>query len=345
MSDEEVGDDLSREAYCVLGVPIDVIDMAGVLARIDLAVATASPLFLSTPNLNYLVNSRSDAEFRESLVLSDLAPADGMAVVWLGRLLGAPIKERVSGADIFAALKGEHLRGGRPLKLFLFGGDQGVAEAAALAINVAHGRARCVGWRDPGFSSVEELSRDSLVDAINASKADFLVASLGAVKGQLWLKRNLPRLRVPVRAHFGAALNFEAGRIRRAPVVLRKVGLEWAWRIKEEPHLWARYFHDGRILLHILCFNVLPLMTYNIIVKRYSRDTLTVDEQRLGDRLMLSLSGAATRHSVKIVIPVLRQAIASNKRLAIDLARDSCSRRAVSGTAPRSQENSHTKQC
>src|SRR5262249_46587216 len=76
-------DVLARNVYCVLGLPIDVLDMPAVLRRIELAAANRAALFISTPNLNFLANSRSDVEFRESLLDSDLCPADGMPIVWL----------------------------------------------------------------------------------------------------------------------------------------------------------------------------------------------------------------------------------------------------------------------
>src|SRR5262245_22109722 len=99
VADEVVGaaceDDLARNVYCVLGLPIDVLDIAAVLHRIEAAAASRAILFISTPNLNFLANSRSDAEFRESLLESDLCPADGMPIVWIARLIGVPIKTRV----------------------------------------------------------------------------------------------------------------------------------------------------------------------------------------------------------------------------------------------------------
>ena len=98
-------DDLSREVYCFLGLPIDAIEMPSVLRRIELAAAGSAPFILSTPNLNYLVNSQLDPEFRESLLQSDLCIADGVSIVLSARLLGIPIKERVAGSDILAALK------------------------------------------------------------------------------------------------------------------------------------------------------------------------------------------------------------------------------------------------
>ena len=82
--------------------------------------------------------------------------------------------------------------------------------------------------------------------------ADFLAVSLGAKKGQLWLHRNHQRLTVPVRAHLGVTVNFQAGTVKRAPPRLRAWGLEWLWRIKEEPHLWRRYAHDGWVLLGLI---------------------------------------------------------------------------------------------
>ena len=98
-------DDLSREVYCILGIPIDAIEMPAVLRSIDAAAATRAPFVISTPNLNFLVNSQTDPEFRESLLLSDLCPPDGMPIVWIARLLGIPIKKRIAGSDIFEALK------------------------------------------------------------------------------------------------------------------------------------------------------------------------------------------------------------------------------------------------
>src|SRR5262249_23627212 len=76
-------DDLEREVYCVLGLPIDALDMQTALRYIDAAAANRTPLFISTPNLNFLANSRADVEFRESLLASDLCPADGMPIIWI----------------------------------------------------------------------------------------------------------------------------------------------------------------------------------------------------------------------------------------------------------------------
>ena len=110
-------DDLSREVYCILGVPIDAIEMPDALRRIEAAAATAEPFVLSTPNLNFLVNSQSDAEFRQTLLMSDLCPPDGAPIIWIARLLGIPITKRTAGSDIFDALK-DRPRSGKNLRSF-----------------------------------------------------------------------------------------------------------------------------------------------------------------------------------------------------------------------------------
>src|SRR3974377_749935 len=129
-----VSDDLSREVYCILGVPIDAIEIAAVLHSIDVAVVNASPFLMSTPNLNFLVNSSSDPEFRESLLLSDLCPPDGMPIIWIARLLGVPIQRRIAGSDIFETLKARS-NPMQVLKVFLFGSSEHIAAAACQRLN------------------------------------------------------------------------------------------------------------------------------------------------------------------------------------------------------------------
>src|SRR5690242_3713269 len=107
-------EDLSREVYCILGIPVDAITMPAVLERIEAAVEKRKPYLISTPNLNFLVQAQLNSHFRESLLSSDLCPADGMPIVWLARLLGLTMISRVAGSDIFDALNAPS-RAGRPL--------------------------------------------------------------------------------------------------------------------------------------------------------------------------------------------------------------------------------------
>ena len=99
----------------------------------------------------------------------------------------------------------------RKLRVFFFGGADGIAEAARRILNAENGGLTCVGTLNPGHGTIDDMSSDAIIAAINASNADFLVVALGASKGQAWLLRNHHRLRIPVRAHLGAAINFQAG--------------------------------------------------------------------------------------------------------------------------------------
>jgi N-acetylglucosaminyldiphosphoundecaprenol N-acetyl-beta-D-mannosaminyltransferase len=303
-------------------MPIDVGGMASVLCKIDAAAASRVPLFISLPNLNYLISMESDPDFKESLLLSDLCPADGMPIVWIARLVGVPVEGRVAGSDMFDALKARHNLATNPLKVFLFGGPEGVAAAACRALNAQPGGLCCVGSHYPGFGSLEAMSRDDIINKINASNADFLVVSLGGKKGQSWLQRNRHRLLVPVRAHLGAVINFQAGTIARAPHVMRVLGLEWLWRIKEEPYLWRRYWNDGWALLRILFTRVLPLIVWTRLRLKYrcSGQDLVIREIRSDESVIVSLSGPAIAQYVDKVIPILRDAIAAKKRIVIDFS-------------------------
>jgi N-acetylglucosaminyldiphosphoundecaprenol N-acetyl-beta-D-mannosaminyltransferase len=315
-------DDLSRDVYCVLGMPIDAGDMPSVLSAIDAAAGVGAPFFISTPNLNYLVNMQSDVDFRHSVLQSDLCTADGMPIVLIARLFGIPIKSRVAGSDIFDALRDRRGRD-NPLKVFMFGGAEGVAAAACQKLNAKPGGLYCVGWHDPGFGSVEGMSADDVIDKINSSAADFLMVSLGAKNGQSWLLRNHERLQVPVRAHLGAVINFQAGTIKRAPSVVGKIGLEWLWRIKEEPHLWRRYWIDGRALLFLLATRVLPLMLWGQLQKMRSHlrgHGLAISLIDGAKSVTVVLSGAATSRHLDKIIPTFKEAIATKKDVVIDFS-------------------------
>jgi N-acetylglucosaminyldiphosphoundecaprenol N-acetyl-beta-D-mannosaminyltransferase len=296
--------------------------MQSCLHRIEAAAASRVPFLISTPNLNFLVNSQSDPDFRESLLLSDLCPVDGMPIVWIAWLLGIPIKNRVAGSDIFDALKTGH-NAAKPLKIFLFGGAEGVVAAASRALNAWPGGLCCVGSLYPGLGSVDEFSRDEIINYINSSGADFLVASLGAQKGQSWLLRNHRRLIIPIRAHLGASVNFQAGTVARSPPVMRKLGLEWLWRIKEEPYLWRRYWNDGRMLLRLLLTRVVPLAIWiwwlRLRYERHGKD-LVIKQRHDYKSVTVSLSGPATAPHIDKVIPVFRDAIAIKKQIVIDFS-------------------------
>src|SRR5262249_10242551 len=154
----------------------------------------------------------------------------------------------------------------------------------------------------------------------NASGADFLAVSLGAKKGQLWLHRNHQRLTLPIRAHLGVTVNFQAGTVKRAPPWLRTSGLEWLWRIKEEPHLWRRDAHDGSVLLQVISTCVLPLA----IANRWSgfrsqrwRQDLSIGTAANHDSVTIELRGDATERHVAEAIGLFRETLTGTKKAVV----------------------------
>lgn len=265
-------DDFDRDVYCIGGLPFDAISLSKTMSLLREAKHQKKSCFLTTPNLNFLALSQSDPEFRNSVLYSDIVIADGAPIVWLAKLLGVPIRERVAGSTLFEAL-GKEWR--RKLAVYFFGGPTGVAAEACKHINEKSTGLTCVGYFSPGFGSLEEMSETSIIDDINASDADFLVVALGAKKGQAWILKNLDKIKTPLVSHLGAVINFEAKRLKRAPVRLQKIGLEWAWRIKEEPHLWRRYWSDGRFLLKFLMTKIIP----HILWLSFNKQSLKASSQ------------------------------------------------------------------
>ena len=289
--------DFGRDVHCLLGLPIDAIDLAGAERRIRAAAAARMPCFMSTPNVNFVVHSRSDDAFRNAVLHSDLSVADGMPLVWLARLMGIPLRERVAGASLFEALRSGEGR----LTVYFFGGPEGVAAAAGRRLAHETKGLVCVGYDSPGFGSVEEMSSEDTIRRINASNADLLVVSLGASKGQAWIERNRARLDVPVVSHLGAVVDFAAGTVRRAPTWMQGAGLEWLWRIKEQPALWRRYLNDGIALAVLLLTRVLPYMWY---ARRHAAGASADGyvEARQGEReYTVALRGAWTRANIDVL--------------------------------------------
>jgi N-acetylglucosaminyldiphosphoundecaprenol N-acetyl-beta-D-mannosaminyltransferase len=253
--------DFNRQVYCVLGLPFDAVAMDEAVGHVLRCAARRIPCFLATPNLNWIAACRADARFRDSVVNSDLSVPDGAPLVLMARLLGIPLRQRIAGSSLFERLGQQ---ASDTLSVYFFGGKPGVAEDACRRLNARASGLACAGYQYPGFGSVDDMSSQDAIAAINASGADFLVVSLGASKGQSWIERNRARLTVPVVSHLGAVVNFAAGTARRAPAIVQRIGCEWLWRIKEEPKLWRRYLADGLVFLRLLATRVIPYSWFRL---------------------------------------------------------------------------------
>ena len=310
--------DFGRDVYCLLGLPFDALGMDGALARVRDAVRERRPCFFSTPNQSFVTAAQRDPVLRDSVIRSDMSIADGMPLLWAARLMGVPLPERVAGSSLFARLWHSAQA---PIKVFFFGGGDGVAAAASERLNSGGAGLRSVGFDSPGFGSVQQMSGDECIERINASGAEFIVVSIGAAKGQAWIEHNRDRLQAPVIAYLGAVVNFVAGKVQRAPLWMQRAGLEWLWRIKEEPALWRRYASDGAMFARLLATRVIP---YAVYARRHAPGAAAmagaaVEITYSGERTELCLRGAWTAHNLGPLRRALSDASAGEDALRLDL--------------------------
>ena len=258
-----------RNIWCVLGLPFDAYDLNGAVAFIRQSIRTSDKCFLSTPNLNFIIGAQNDDGFYNSVVDSHLSIADGMPIVWVAKFLGIPLTERVAGSSLFDELVVDREGSDQPIKVFFFGGEEGVAERAHMKLNELNSNVTSCGFYGPGFVSVERMSSSEIIENINAQEPDFVLVALGAKKGQQWIQKNLEILNCSVVSHLGAVINFTAGGVARAPSLWQRYGFEWLWRIKQEPGLLKRYVGDGLSFSQLFLMRVIPLAICNKIFKLF----------------------------------------------------------------------------
>lgn len=236
--------DFTRPMFCLFGIAFDLISLEGARDRVAFSLLNDKKLVFSTPNVNIAVAASEDPEYLRLVNACDMIIADGMPLVWLMRLLG--IKgHRVAGSDLFddvVKLDISHT------KIFFFGGAPGVSERASNVITASCKNTSGAGGYCPGFGSAKDMASDDIVSLINQAKPSFVVAALGAHKGHQWIDIVQNKLDAPVISHLGAVVNFVAGTVRRSPYFLQRCGMEWVWRIYQEPALWRRYYQDAKSL-------------------------------------------------------------------------------------------------
>lgn len=216
------------------------------------------PHQIVTANLDFLQRATRSEEFREAVNSADLVVMDGRPLVWLAGQLGIPC-DQVTGSDLISALC--RLSVERGFRLFLLGGAGGVAEAAARRLADAYPGVQVCGSFSPVPADYPfpKNVESAIVERIREAKPDILLVAFGSPKQDLWIHDHLQSLDVPVAVGVGACLDFLAGRVHRAPAFLQRFGLEWLYRLLQEPRrLWRRYLLDDLpFLVEILAVHTL----------------------------------------------------------------------------------------
>ncbi len=228
----------------IAGVRIDNVTMDEAIAGIEQMIQRRAPRFVVTPNVDHIVKLQHDARFRAAYDAASMVLCDGMPLLWAAKLLHTPLKEKVSGSDLFPRFCAVAARKG--YRLFFFGGRPGAAERCAQVLAGKHNGLDVCGTYCPplGFET-DKQENAKAIRAIRESRADVLFVGLGAPKQELWLRQSCQVCAVPVSIGIGASFDFVAGYVRRAPRLFQRWGMEWFWRLCQEPRrMYRRYLVD-----------------------------------------------------------------------------------------------------
>ena len=221
----------------ILNIPIDNISMRELLERLR----AGGVVF--TPNVDHLIKLQKDREFYHVYQNADYRVCDSQLILFASHFLGQPIREKISGSDLFPAFY-QYYGNDRAVKIFLLGGVEGVAERARSNINNKVRRNMVVDTYSPPFGFEHDpVECKKIINLINSSEANVLAVGVGAPKQEKWIDRHRHSLtKISIFFAIGATIDFEAGKIKRAPVWMSSAGLEWLYRLISEPgRLWKRY--------------------------------------------------------------------------------------------------------
>jgi N-acetylglucosaminyldiphosphoundecaprenol N-acetyl-beta-D-mannosaminyltransferase len=215
-------------------------------------VESGQPHQIITANLDFVAMARKRPDFARVIAEADLVVCDGKPLQWAASIQGSPIPARVTGMDL--VLQAAKLSAERGYRIFLLGAKPGVAERAASALDELFPGVQVVGVYAPPEGEFSATENARMVALVRESQADVLFVALGAPKQDIWISTHLAQLGVPLCAGIGGVFNFLSGETRRAPVWMQQAGLEWAFRLLQEPsRLWRRYLvNDLPIFFRLL---------------------------------------------------------------------------------------------
>jgi N-acetylglucosaminyldiphosphoundecaprenol N-acetyl-beta-D-mannosaminyltransferase len=238
----------------ILGVRVDRLFQRQALALIEqmIVLRRASGNALAcqqvvTVNTEFVMAAQQNKEFRCAINTAALVIADGIGVVWATHFVDCPVPERITGTDMLVALARRCAEKG--YRLYLLGAAPGVAEQAGVRLQAIAPGLEIAGTYAGSPDPAEE---DAIIEGVRVANADVLCVAYGAPAQDLWIHRNLSRLPVAVAMGVGGAYDFLAGRQRRAPQVMQRMGLEWLYRLYREPWRWKRMLAIPRFMLQVV---------------------------------------------------------------------------------------------
>ncbi len=245
--------ELYRRRVSLGGALIDDVDRVRAVERLRAFLRQDEPHQVVTVNLDFLSIAQRDPQFLDTINQADLAVPDGMPLVWASHLRRRPLAERITGVDLVQHACRVAAEAGKGV--FLLGAAPGVADAAGARLERDHPGLRVVGTYAPSFGPLSPVEDEHIVQLIQEARPGVLLVAFGAPRQDLWIRTHKHRLPVSVAMGVGCVFDLLAGTVRRAPVWMQRAGLEWSYRLGQEPRrLWKRYLVDdvptfGKLLL------------------------------------------------------------------------------------------------
>lgn len=235
-----------------LNTYVDNLTMEEAVQKVNELIQKNEYSYVVTPNLDHIVLIEKDPLFKEVYDKASLILTDGQPLIWISKLKNTPIVEKVSGSDFFPKVC--EMASKKGYSLFILGAADGVAKQAAENLCMKYKGLKVVGTYSPkiGFEK-DENELNQIYSLVNSANPDILAVSLGSPKGEKFIYQNLESLDVPLSMSIGAAVDFEAGNVNRAPKWMSNCGLEWLYRTFKEPkRLAKRYWNDAKSIVPII---------------------------------------------------------------------------------------------
>lgn len=234
-----------------MNTEVDNLTMDETLVEIDKLIQENKNAYVVTPNVDHIVQLERGGELCKAYKDADLILTDGKPLIWISKWYGTPIKEKISGSDLFPLLC--KMAAEKGYTMYFLGAAEGVAAKAAENLMKKYKGLNVVGTYSPpyGFEK-DEVELAKIEKMINEVHPHILIVGLGCPKQELFILHNKDRLGVPLSLGLGASLDFEAGNIKRAPKWMADHGLEWLFRITQDPKRMAkRYLVDDLLILEL----------------------------------------------------------------------------------------------
>lgn len=244
-----------RKLLPVIGVPIDSLNWPDALGRIKNWANAHESKAVYICNVHSVVTARNDSNFFEVINNSDLATPDGAPIAWVMRSMGSKSQERISGPDLMLKYCAEAAKNCE--SIYLYGGKPEVLKKLKEDLPLWFPGLKVAGSYSPPFREISEEEDVKITNEINASGAETVWVSLGCPKQEFWIADHLGKVNA-VMIGVGAAFDYHAGYIKRAPLWMQKSGLEWFYRLCCEPRrLWKRYLTTNSLFFYYLVIQML----------------------------------------------------------------------------------------